>query len=67
MRRKVKRTLKIRTTETWTITWHTDGRAARPVGRPRRRPRKKLPPGEKAEGETEQVNPTSSTQPSPKP
>jgi hypothetical protein len=52
MRRKVKRTLSVRTTETWTITWRSDSGSERPSKRTRRR-RLKAPPGERAEGEGE--------------
>jgi hypothetical protein len=61
MRRKVKRTLRVRTTETWTITWRSDGGSEQPSKRARRR-RLKAPPGERAEGEGE-YDMTTSTQP----
>lgn len=51
MRRKVKRTLTVRTTETWTITWHAAAgrrRQPRPIER-RRGPA--LPPTEPAKGD----------------
>jgi hypothetical protein len=53
MRRKVKRTLRVRTTETWTITWRSDGTADQPQRRTRRRLRRALPPDKRTKGEGE--------------
>jgi hypothetical protein len=62
MRRKVKRTLRVRTTETWTITWRSDSGSERPSKRTRRR-RLKAPPGETAKGDVEHDMTTTLLQP----